>query len=245
MSENRFGKYFKYAIGEIFLVVIGILIALQINNWNEFRKQNIRSTEYHERISDDLSLLINQSDNLYEHASQILTSITRTVELLESGTLETDEDKQTVDYAMVWFSRTSYQLPELPTYVEMMSNGDINLIYDVNLRTDIANFNNFLKQVASVVLKLSNAIEVDFRVFNRHLRSHVDPVSLEVMYTYDFEKMASDKEFVNTFSRLAYHWRGYVYFIQRVNEDGTGLQSKVEARLDNTTKLHSPEIYSN
>ena len=38
MSENQTGKYFKYAIGEIVLVVIGILIALGINNWNEHRK---------------------------------------------------------------------------------------------------------------------------------------------------------------------------------------------------------------
>lgn len=41
MSENKTGKYFKYAIGEIVLVVIGILIALQINNWNESRKNAI------------------------------------------------------------------------------------------------------------------------------------------------------------------------------------------------------------
>jgi len=38
LSENKTRKYFKYAIGEIVLVVIGILIALQINNWNEQRK---------------------------------------------------------------------------------------------------------------------------------------------------------------------------------------------------------------
>ncbi|RNC87989.1 MAG: hypothetical protein ED556_02020 [Winogradskyella sp.] len=38
IQENKMGKYFKYAIGEIVLVVIGILIALQINNWNENRK---------------------------------------------------------------------------------------------------------------------------------------------------------------------------------------------------------------
>jgi hypothetical protein len=37
--ENKTGKYFKYAIGEIILVVLGILIALQINNWNEARKE--------------------------------------------------------------------------------------------------------------------------------------------------------------------------------------------------------------
>lgn len=35
IRENRFSKYLLYAIGEIVLVVIGILIALQINNWNE------------------------------------------------------------------------------------------------------------------------------------------------------------------------------------------------------------------
>ncbi|MCB0461581.1 MAG: DUF6090 family protein [Flavobacteriaceae bacterium] len=38
LMENKTGKYFKYAIGEIVLVVIGILIALSINNWNEKRK---------------------------------------------------------------------------------------------------------------------------------------------------------------------------------------------------------------
>ena len=41
MEKNKTGKYLKYAIGEIILVVIGILIALQINNWNENRKDNI------------------------------------------------------------------------------------------------------------------------------------------------------------------------------------------------------------
>ena len=39
LTENKFSKYLIYAIGEIILVVIGILIALQINNWNE-EKQN-------------------------------------------------------------------------------------------------------------------------------------------------------------------------------------------------------------
>jgi len=38
IPESRFGRYFFYALGEIVLVVIGILIALHINNWNEERK---------------------------------------------------------------------------------------------------------------------------------------------------------------------------------------------------------------
>ena len=38
MKNNKTGKYLKYAIGEIILVMIGILLALQVNNWNETRK---------------------------------------------------------------------------------------------------------------------------------------------------------------------------------------------------------------
>ena len=56
--ENKTGKYFKYAIGEIVLVVIGILIALQINNWNENNKAKVyeKNTlkEIHKTLNDDL-----------------------------------------------------------------------------------------------------------------------------------------------------------------------------------------------
>lgn len=46
IMDNKTSKYFKYAIGEIILVVIGILLALQINNWNESRKLNIKESIY-------------------------------------------------------------------------------------------------------------------------------------------------------------------------------------------------------
>lgn len=42
METGKTGKYFKYAIGEILLVVIGILIALQINTWNTKRLDSLK-----------------------------------------------------------------------------------------------------------------------------------------------------------------------------------------------------------
>jgi len=58
LTENKFSKYLIYAVGEIVLVVIGILIALSINNWNEERttiEQSIMPEGY-ERIIDEKAM---------------------------------------------------------------------------------------------------------------------------------------------------------------------------------------------
>jgi hypothetical protein len=68
ISENRLSKYLLYAIGEIILVVIGILIALQINNWNEARK--FRKTEiqiYREIKSELAETLLDVSEDLKDY----------------------------------------------------------------------------------------------------------------------------------------------------------------------------------
>jgi len=56
LMENNTGKYFKYAIGEIVLVVIGILIALSINNWNENRKQKETLNSIYSIVKEDLQV---------------------------------------------------------------------------------------------------------------------------------------------------------------------------------------------
>ena len=54
LEKNKTGKYLKYAIGEIILVVIGILIALSINNWNENRKQKLTEINILNGIKNDI-----------------------------------------------------------------------------------------------------------------------------------------------------------------------------------------------
>ena len=63
LMENKTGKYFKYAIGEIVLVVIGILIALAINNWNNERISKRRSIDYMESLVEDIRSDITQYNN--------------------------------------------------------------------------------------------------------------------------------------------------------------------------------------
>lgn len=54
LNDHKFSKYFLYATGEISLVVIGILIALQINNWNEYRKDRIVEKEILQNLAESL-----------------------------------------------------------------------------------------------------------------------------------------------------------------------------------------------
>jgi hypothetical protein len=60
METGKTGKYLKYAIGEIILVVIGILIALQINNWNEGRKAVKQEIKILSELKNDLKTNLNE-----------------------------------------------------------------------------------------------------------------------------------------------------------------------------------------
>lgn len=70
LSEGKTGKYFKYAIGEIVLVVLGILIALQINNWNEKRKENVKIKSYLNGMVIDLNNDRNRFGIIIENLSE-------------------------------------------------------------------------------------------------------------------------------------------------------------------------------
>ncbi|WP_218841857.1 DUF6090 family protein [Winogradskyella ursingii] len=64
LSESKFSKYMLYAIGEIILVVIGILIALQINNWNDNRKNDIKERNVLINLKTDLTADMQKLDTL-------------------------------------------------------------------------------------------------------------------------------------------------------------------------------------
>ena len=64
LAQNRVTRYLAYAVGEILLVVIGILIALQVNNWNEERKNNKIREVFRSSLKKDL-----QADTSYLKAT--------------------------------------------------------------------------------------------------------------------------------------------------------------------------------
>jgi len=133
ISENRFSKYLMYAVGEIFLVVIGILLALQVNNWSQKRFELGLETEYMERLKKDLKEDILRFRN-YQNSS---LSIKRDVlELLSSATdVEDIISNPLINGENLSISAYS-GLPETQstTYEELKNSGGIRLIRNQDIR---------------------------------------------------------------------------------------------------------------
>ena len=85
LKEGKTTNYIKYAIGEIILVVIGILIALQVNNWNETRLEQKKIKQYSKALIEDLTNDIimmresrSQAKKKYEYIDSLRSHITQT-----------------------------------------------------------------------------------------------------------------------------------------------------------------------
>jgi soluble cytochrome b562 len=138
LMENKTGKYLKYAIGEIVLVVIGILIALSINNWNESRKiKNKKQTLVLNLIEDFeenktlLELAINNSDTLILKMSRFFDNA------------YSDKPKISLDSIKVLsdgFFRPTIFFPLTTTYDEAKANGNITLLNNKELSQNFAEF---------------------------------------------------------------------------------------------------------
>ena len=125
MEKNRTGKYFKYAMGEIVLVVIGILIALQINNWNENRKEISKSSNYLKEFRKDLI-----TDTI--SFNQALIGLTRAINSEVWALKKTKYDLTDSDSILSALGRTYYDRRiNTRTFSSVQNSGNSKLIgYD-------------------------------------------------------------------------------------------------------------------
>ncbi len=88
MSDKKVRSYIVYALGEILLVVIGILIALRINNWNEERKEQRKEKLTIGILSDEIEKNLTLVREDFVHNNEILDSLT----LYLKGELEKSDE---------------------------------------------------------------------------------------------------------------------------------------------------------
>ena len=154
MEQNKTAKYFKYAIGEIVLVVIGILIALQINNWNENRINKVKEGEYLIGLKTDLEKqikLFQTNDQFYDFVINKGESILMDYSL-KGHLLDIDSINSKLSQMMYVI-----HYPEVKTaFNELNTTGQINLIKKKALRSNII---EYYQNSESAKLSVDNNID--------------------------------------------------------------------------------------
>jgi hypothetical protein len=145
LLENKTSKYFKYAIGEIILVVIGILIALQINTWNENRKEKL----------EESSILQNLNDEFSENKKLLQATRLETVAAKNSGFLVMDFfgkpeaylKQHNIDSLLFMLLETGEFRPSENTINDLIQSGRLKLLQNKKLKVLLYQWQSDLKSL--------------------------------------------------------------------------------------------------
>jgi len=174
LTENKFSKYLLYAIGEIFLVVIGILIALSINNWNESRKNQELVSIYKTELINDLLLDVNHFKFHSSHAEEENKIIDSLRTILKRANANEDTLNNIIRQSLTFFKRenwimiatTEYPLVSDNTFQSLQNSGQITLL-DNELQEEIVSFYGYTRKYTFMVQEiLTSKNEVYFDYIN-------------------------------------------------------------------------------
>ena len=173
LTENRFSKYLLYAIGEIVLVVIGILIALSINNWNQSQNEKQIETQYLNNIVRDLNEQFISIDtqmqiekSYYEAASHLIEDYNKD----HAFTLDSIFYKQ----ATYLFYRKTFVITD-PTYTDLISSGNISVLKNQANKDQLLNYYQELERIEKIIQN-NNSLLID---------QHYLKAILKISYSYE------------------------------------------------------------
>ena len=177
LMENNTSKYFKYALGEIILVMAGILLALQVNNWNEERKNRIKEEAILKELHKDFQK--NLEEFLPVKQNQFNTLKSGQIVFRNLKKLHNPQSRDSVfKYAIGMFGGYPYH-PSNGVVESLISTGDINLIKNDSLR-------NYLVSWKDVLTDYSTDVAIDREFWSNQIEPYV-------IQHGDFLNQASDR----------------------------------------------------
>jgi len=206
MEKNRTGKYLKYAIGEIVLVVIGILIALSINNWNEIRKQRLEEVQILKNIQLGYQNVIAECEENNEFRKQILDATKKLYSLI--GNNQQNFSKTELDSLLaILFINPTYN-NQTGSLNILFNSGKINLITNENIKESLIKWPQRIDDVIEDELYASNHLLNELKPYMRKYISISDvnkainyknlelfDTSIKSKFESNYSKMLNDIEF--------------------------------------------------
>jgi len=218
-------------------VVIGILIALQVNNWNQERFTKMKAKSYHERIIEDLDIFIEETEGSIRRSSSIRKMILQTIAILEAKVLP--EDKiGAFERTMHMYYQVPYRNPSISTITEMRSNGELELMKNLDLRKRLIQFEQEILSADEIlVLMGQHAAEPVFYI-DQYIRSKPDTSVVSKDYVKigveaNFEEMSNDPKLLNYLSKFSVQWSHHMMFTRDLNESALELRDELIVELQN------------
>jgi len=198
LSEGKTGKYFKYAIGEIVLVVIGILIAIQLNEWkndtyNEKQKQNVLKS-----LQAEFKSNISQLDSVLFYQNKVKSVYPRVMELIELDTINVDNSIYLEPYQNLGWGYTFN--PINGALRSAISSGEIHLINNDELIELLFSWEDVVRDSEEEATRQRNYQMITKEFRQKHIRlfdvwTQNTPGLISSNYTSDYKALFKDPEF--------------------------------------------------
>ena len=228
IKENKASKYMLYAIGEIILVVIGILIALSINNWNQNRKLQ----------NEELKLLSDLKTNLETtYKNFIGDTIYNFESIAKYNNIQSYIDKDLpysnkLDKAFGEFTFWNSPYITSTAYKTLQTKG-LDIIKNQQLKKDIVNiydvhFTILTQDYDKSEWNLNTVVVTPF--ISKHIRRYND-ASLSVARPNNFKSLKQNEEFINILSMLIRQRKRGLEFYKEVMTATTKLIIDIETEI--------------
>ncbi len=148
-AQNKVADYLRYAFGEILLVAIGILIALQVNNWNENRKSEARLNSSLSSLMDNLDKDIVNMNAQIRYNQTVLRAIDFAFKLISLPEFEQTPSYSSADSTFAIGNEREF-MPTETIFNSMESNSQFQWIGDQSLTEDIYGYYGYMKLLHSV-----------------------------------------------------------------------------------------------
>ena len=225
LIENKTSKYFKYAIGEIILVVIGILIALQINNWNENRLNSNKEIAILANIHKEFKQNKKQLDSVVKQHQFVYTNCEKIIKKFPITSQPTKAELDSLSYQLYWsYGGTTFN-PSQTSINALSSTSSFDIIKNETLRDLLISWNDLITDYQ----------EEEFRALE-HMTEQYDPyMSKNFDFNFNFDDPRNNFNALQTleFEYLVKntHWLIHEILVR------SGELQKVQETLDNIIAL--------
>jgi hypothetical protein len=233
MKQNKNAKYIKYAFGEIVLVVIGILIALQINTWNEHRKQKDYEIIILNEIKENLIKSKNEVQTAIEDDKRWRACIIKILDFLDERKDYNPNLNQCFG-SYYWSSTIQFSTS---AYEELKTKG-IEIISSTKLRREITTMYDFRFDVIESEVEVwdsqllsSTIYPLHTKLFRKYFPDTWSVFEDEYAMPNNYKKLLDNDEYKNLLSELI-SLRNYSIIINELLEiDLESLIKKIETEL--------------